>query len=298
MKKLNTRDAIKEGIRQGKYPERLYKYRTLESAIRSLKGPSFYASSILDFNDPYEGHFVLDPINTQQEWEDFLHREDPKMSQTEITAHAHQLATNPIEERNLIEPIIHKELQDTGVYCLSKNWDSIPTWAYYSEDHKGIVIEYDPLQDAELCDALLPVIYSDNYIKFNYLRHPQGCVESIKQKAKSWSHEEEYRVIKPKKANQVIFIKPQSITSIILGCRFEHGIKNNPKRQALLRELVDILRDPKYNHLQIKQCIQKPDKYELTTKMITLPMLEALLPSKKCIFGNILTNIKKMLHLK
>lgn len=48
---------IQIAIEKGQYPSRLYKYRTLDSAIRSLQAPSIYLASVLEFNDPFEAHF-------------------------------------------------------------------------------------------------------------------------------------------------------------------------------------------------------------------------------------------------
>lgn len=270
------RQIIERGIQLGQYPERLYKYRTLESAVQTLEGPSFYASSILNFNDPYEGHFDLDAHNTQQEWEKFLLRETPDMPKAEITKKARILSTHPKDERQIVEPIIHKVLEDTGVYCLSKKWDSIPTWAYYAEDQKGICIEFNPAQDEELCRILLPVNYSDDYVHFNYLNYPQGPKDAILQKAKCWSHEEEYRIIKTDKAGKVIPIEPKAITSIILGCRFFEGIDKDVKRKKLLNKLVEIIDSTRYSHLEIKQCVQMQNKYELYLKVVSLSDLKEL----------------------
>lgn len=273
MAATTTRDfrkLIEIGIKNGQYPERLYKYRTLESAIRTLEGPSFYASSISDFNDPYEGHFVLDSNNTKQEWVQFLMREASDMNAIEIEYKARMLAADPKKARKLLEPIIHEVLQKSGVYCLSKNWNNIATWAYYSENHEGICIEYNPLEDNELCNILLPVKYSNDYLKFNYLREQNGPQKAIVQKSVCWHSEEEYRIIKNERANQIVPLNSKAITSIILGCRFIEGIKKDEKRQKLFNLLIGILRDTKYSHLKILLCEQRPDMYQLETKEIKL----------------------------
>lgn len=179
MKNKTPKELIKIGVQNGQYPEFLYKYRTLESAIQYLEGPTIYASSILNFNDLFEGHFCLDPRNTYVELISYLNKIAPQMPMTERVSIARTLSVNPQKEYELLEPIIRKDLEDTGVFCLSRDWNSILSWAYYSEDHKGICIEYKPMLDDELCSLLLPVNYSDDYVEFNYINQPEGVTKVI-----------------------------------------------------------------------------------------------------------------------
>jgi len=264
---------IEKGIKNGQYPKRLYKYRSLTSAIRSLRKPSIYMSSIWEFNDPYEGHYVLDGNNSATEWENFISKTDPTIPSFVVKANAIKMESHPIEAKRIIDKEINDALLRSGVFCFSKKNKSIPMWSYYSEDHKGICVEYDPLQDKKLCDILLPVNYSDKYVKFNYLLHQSGPKDAITQKSSCWKHEGEYRLIKIDKADEVVEINPKAITSIILGCRFEESLVTDKKRKKRAKSLLKILKMRKFRHIVLKQCVQRKDKYALLIKKIPLSKL-------------------------
>lgn len=269
------RDIIKRGIELGQYPRYLYRYRSLSSAIRDLKEPSIYMNSITDFNDPYEGHFTLEAQNTQQEWMHFLmNNAKGKMSTQEMLIKSHSLSRNANNAKKILEPIIIEDLKDSGVCCFDKEEDNILMWAYYAEEHKGICIEYDPLEEEQLCEYLLPVTYSNNYLQFNYLRDPKKVTNSIAQKAQCWERENEVRLIKPNKAKTIIKISPKSIKSILFGCRFIENIKKDPKRDAEILELIDILKRPEFKHISLKECKLSNSQYQLLFSNIKLIDIE------------------------
>lgn len=265
---MNYADIIRMGVRNGQYPQYLYKYRTIESATRSLRQPSIYMNSIIDFNDPYEGHFVLEGANTFADWKCFLEQTAPCLSPDIIKYKANEMTRNPQEAQKLVNDIIQSNLANTGVFCLSTNNKNIPMWAYYAEEHKGICIEYDILQDEQLCDILLPVNYSNDYIRFNYLKDSSGVTKAIRQKAECWKHESEYRLIKLNKAKVAIDLTPKAISSIIFGCRFVEG------KEDATKEFLELLHDPKYSHVKVKRCIQKLDSYELQIVDTSLDAVE------------------------
>ena len=276
MKKMTPKELVKIGVQSGQYPEFLYKYRTLETAIQYLEEPTIYASSILKFNDPFEGHFCLNPRNTFVELMGYFTKIAPTMSMQQKIILAQTLSANPQKEYELLEPNIRKDLEKTGVFCLSRDWNSILSWAYYSEDHKGICIEYKPILDEELCRHLLPVNYSDEYVEFNYINEPEGVTKVITQKAKCWQPENEIRVIKPGRANKIIPIHPKAVTAIILGCRFEESIINNEDRKQKLGDLIKKISKSKYKHLEIRKCKQRDNRYELYTERVSLEYLKEL----------------------
>lgn len=263
----DMRPLIQIGIAKGQYPSRLYKYRTLDSAIRSLKEPSIYLASVLEFNDPYEAHYVLDSNNSVQQWTSFL--EQQGVPSAIAVAKAKQLSYLPKEAAKIQKEEIDKILQNSGVFCFSKLNDSILMWSYYTDNHRGVCIEYDPIQDEQLCNLLLPVKYSDDYIKFNYLTDQEGPKNAILQKAECWAHEEELRMIWPQKAGTILKLNPHAITSVILGCNFNEPLKDKEKELEFVNKrkgLLDLLKEPRYSHVKIKQCTLADDKYKLIIK--------------------------------
>ena len=114
---------------------------------------------------------------------------------------------------------------------------------------------------------MFPVTYSDNYVTFDFLKDPSAPKNAIKQKATCWSHEDEIRLIKPNRAGTMLNLNPQAITAVILGYNFYKPLNDKDKENKYAQwrqDLLDLLKDPKYSHVQVKHCELAADKYQLT----------------------------------
>ena len=127
---------------------------------------------------------------------------------------------------------IIKKFEDIGIYSLSKNNSNELLWAYYATGHTGFAIEYD-------IDLLEKSLNHNQYFKMlyhfdvKYVKKVPSLNRSIFKrrnvltilkkclgtKSKSWSHEEEYRIIYDN--NGPIDIDYRAITGIYFGYKME-----------------------------------------------------------------------------
>jgi hypothetical protein len=128
-----------------------------------------------------------------------------------------------------------------GIFCLSKNPESLLMWSHYGNSHKGVLIEFDDNHSFfhqkefetenkdldSLYGRVFPVLYRRNRPNIEFLE--KDLSEIIFTKSIDWSYEEEHRMIMPlKKANQIIKkniflfeVPSDAIKAIYFGVKFD-----------------------------------------------------------------------------
>ena len=166
--------------------------------------------------------------------------------------------------------VVREEMfNKVGVCCFSENHDNLLLWSYYSEGHNGVCLEFDTskepftkvkkvnyVEDAPIIN--LDEVYSDN-----------DSTESIEkflcQKAKAWSHEEEWRILH--KSSDLLFTYG---SNVITGVYF--GV-NTDKTQ---REIICTILKNQHRQINFFQMTKHPERFELiATQFDYLPHLQA-----------------------
>lgn len=178
--------------------------------IECIINNQFFATTKNGLNDPTEGFY-----NDSNIWSFFK---------------KHKKESSNVKK---IYCTIKDKLNTMGIYSLSKNNSNELLWAYYASGHTGFAIEYD----IDLLEKSLN--YNQHFhmlypIDVNYVEDVPVLDESIFKckneltiikkclgtKSKSWSHEEEYRLILDN--NGFIDIDYKAITGIYFGYRMEN----------------------------------------------------------------------------
>lgn len=193
-------------------PNFLYKYRgvnkyslaTINNSLVSLARPD-------TFNDPLDCHFIYD------------HQ---------------QLCITQGQFEDIRESMFRKPLK---VYSFSEVMNSMPMWAHYADNHKGICIEHSIDLTLINSDYLYPVVYSNNPLDMtNFLmeylgQRGQGAAITINSafirlgiliKSIEWGYEKEWRFVFPDESNQDlerISRKIGEISKVYLGYKISHA---------------------------------------------------------------------------
>lgn len=237
-------DAYLDLIQQGKYdeaselknsyvPDVLYKYYSLdrrtklnEQKLQCLQDGKIYLSRLNEFNDPYEGKFII--------------FDDEKLEEKGWS-------------REIVDGFYDNMANKFNVACLSNtNEQNMPMWAYYANNHEGFCVEYHLSNKQK--KYIFPVAYDEkriygNSIVTHIINELQSMIKqnlsldnissdfqvyqhlvflSLATKHESWKHEKEYRIMSPLGryfpiASKKIFI----------------GMKCKPKNQKRLKEIGD-----------------------------------------------------------
>lgn len=226
---------------------KLYKYRNCSDRdIQTLINYQIFSSSKKELNDPCEFQTNDEEIQNLKRSSLFSTYDYDKI-RTEILR---------------IEDILKNSF---GVYSLSKDVNSQPLWAHYS-NHTGFCIEYDS-------EILLTALKKNKAIclDVNYINSiPSVSIDTLwgahsnfkklvqlflGHKCKSWEYEKEVRFVQMKMG--LINISKESITAIYFGIKTSEETKN-----MIIKNM---------NGISFYQMKLNPNSYLLEAELITCP---------------------------
>lgn len=195
---------------------KVYKYRSLnKNNIKSLDENYFWASSKDMLNDPHEGKYSTELVDAFFEHYSSLDK------------------NHSLKNLRTSFDTLQEKIKNCGIFSLSKSFSISPLWAHYSDNHKGICIEYN-----------LEELIAKNrgyYQKFHidYLKNPLDLSiddvtseeifrKIIGTKELCWEYEDEYRVISDIEGKN--YHRSDAIISII----FALYTPDNDKKELML----------------------------------------------------------------
>jgi hypothetical protein len=255
------KELIKIGVQNGQYPQFVYKYRT---TIIDKKPNKYFDSIISDnsmmfsspkaFNDPFDCQLQPVTFPSPADVTTFLNNVLPGAPASVIANLARNAISNPLAFAQILENAI--KFDDKGVLCLSQEPDNILLWSHYSDNHYGVCLKFDILQDLDFFSIPLHCIYDTNYPIYNHMTNSGKIVDMmIKTKFKPWDYEKEIRIFK--QANGLYHFNKQALTEIIFGC-------NTP--QVEIDRIKNLASANGYGHLTFKQTEKQTGTYGLTLK--------------------------------
>jgi hypothetical protein len=250
-------------------PERFYKYTTASTAKAILKSRAMRWSRPALLNDPYDIQFDLhleidrdklrklvlekirhvlttnDPYvpvkgNMMGELLPIARKVLKNLPEEEFKKMA-DAAVGGVDDLEASLPKYHAELrgyaETSKVLCMSEVGDSLLMWAYYAEQHRGVVLRFRAIKELDsMFLAAKPVHYakdmprlfdeefmSDLLVGKAMTSADQIANKTIYTKAVEWAHEKEWRLNagsgwKPTEPYEdVNFFKPE-LDGVIFGC--------------------------------------------------------------------------------
>ena len=212
----------------------LFKYSSFSKyMVKNLITNSFSLSLIATFNDCYDSRISFGDIKQRANEEYEADKSIAIAAGCDPVISIEQWQDHILEEQKAYADFC----RDSHCICLSETNTSTLMWSHYSDNNRGICVEYDfeKIRENPLYFCLFPVCYTEAPISvYDFLRRSQesysielGVLISVLNKATCWKYEKEWRLIllneaigkhNPEKyitANNVIEAK-----SIILGYNF------------------------------------------------------------------------------
>ena len=113
-----------------------------------------------------------------------------------------------------------------GISCFCKTETNNEMWSKYSDDNKGMCLQFDVLKDPELFTLAKPVNYVDDLPIYNHFKDSNEILDRvIFTKTKEWQFEQEIRIIKgpsdmkAQNQGQAFPFKPEALEKVIFGCK-------------------------------------------------------------------------------
>lgn len=236
-------------------PEYLYMYSSICSAKKILESSQLWMSSFDKFNDPFEFSFALNNDYTEEEFTKWF----CNATKTNNRRIARNLFLDKEKVDNTIKEGIQETLKDYGIKCFTTNHDNLLMWAHYANNHEGVCFKFDIQKDADFFQDLLPVVYDDTYKQLNYIKSQNNTVEILRHKSEAWKYEEEWRVLKLGKANQLVGFSRDSLVQIIFGCRCKDQV-----------EIQKMCSENGFDSVQFSKAEKANDSYKLIVTPLTL----------------------------
>ena len=243
---------------------KIYKYHKINKFLYDLLiNSEIWCADPYTFNDPFDCNLTIDGNNTSEQIRNYFRVANWNNSK-ETDEDIRRLVETNFEDKKAfqkkINSISKKIIQTMGLACFAQTKDNLLMWAHYTEEHKGICLEFDYTKDLNFFRPLKRVIYDEKYPVYNYYEDKKNVVGQLMlHKSRHWEYEEQLRLIKKKKG--LYPFAPESLKTIYFGARTSEEqiktIKNLIQGQSkysnvkLFRGIIDS-KDYKLNFEEIK----------------------------------------------
>jgi Protein of unknown function (DUF2971) len=259
-------------------PRFLYKFRSVlptdAASVDRLRDvivrSRLYLASPLSFNDPYDMSGLIELGNDAGEvrktFDAFLKRRGVKYADRK--GELRRIMASGIEGlRSAAQRTFQGMSASTGVCSFGGNPRNILMWTHYANNHEGICLQFELARDVKTFAQALPVDYSEDYPKLNWVRmnrdktaNTDMILKVLLRKFKRWAYEEEHRIIIAESAGQHLPFLPSALTALIIGSRARD--RNVEQLKELLTERSAMRLPPP----KIYRASKHPSKYWLLLK--------------------------------
>lgn len=224
-------------------PATLYKYTSVENAVRIISDKALWFSSPEQFNDPFDCNInLLDFTPDRAMITDIINEKvagNRALRRKEITKNRrspHRIVNQATEQ---VQDLFYR----SGVCCFSAVNANILMWAHYAANHGGVCLGFNQAV-AETATMATWVEYQTKFSKVNFWRgEGQAIAHLLLTKAHDWHYEQEIRLIKMLGCGKSAF-DIAHLTEVIFGLR------TPPDDIARVKELV---RSCGHSHITFQQ---------------------------------------------
>jgi hypothetical protein len=163
--------------------------------------------------------------------------------------------------------------RQVGALCLSASADSIPMWAHYGDDQKGVVIAVKGDDHAFSSGILKKVRYLKHRVRVDMRKEKE--TEALRMaftKSKEWAYEREFRILfhvtdlvrgklKDGRTGHFVDVWDSTIESVILGCSI------HPDDEASIRQILKSKR--RFANVKLLRAHRHPKRFSLTIAPVT-----------------------------
>jgi len=208
-------------------PPYLFRYRSnSEFTIDELENSYIYFSDRKELNDPYDSiPSLINLTNDLEELESSYNLILENINDS-ITKSYFTRKFSADNVKHLINESLEPYLNLFGIACFSINQLNLPLWANYSNNNKGICLQFNMDKDVNFFKNWRPVTYETDLKQtiFNPSTNQNGIMDVFYRKLKLWNNEYEIRLVKQKKGK--IKFKKEALANVILGYNIEPNYKD------------------------------------------------------------------------
>ena len=252
---------------------KLYKYRTFNKfADDIILNSSLWYANPLTFNDPFDMNPSFRQLYSKREIKkhikDYIQTSESTknmsfVSQEMFRARFEKLSNTSAKFVAQKNELWDGQISNTGVVSLSKHNDSILMWSHYSNNHTGLVFEFDYSLKKEFLLSEFPhkVDYVEELGLFSYAalsnERRKQMITILLSKYIDWTYEGEYRIIDLDFQGNKPFDK-KLLTKIIFGLKAS---------TEDMQKMVKLCQENDFEHVKF----EKAEKVEGTFALQMVP---------------------------
>ena len=241
----------------------IFKYHKVNKFLYDvLVNNELWFSDPFSFNDPFDCNITIDANNTPEQIKRYYkvaNWEKSKDTDIEIQKLIKTNFKDKIAFKKKINAISKRAIGDLGLACFTESKDNLLMWAHYTEEHKGVVLEFDYKKDTTFFKPLKKVVYVKQYPVYNYFNKKNKVVEQLMlRKSDHWNYEKEIRLLKHKTGNDKF--EPQSLVGIYFG------VRTSQKQIETIKNLID--ENEKYRHVKVYKALLNDTAYKLKFSIV------------------------------
>lgn len=243
----------------------IFKYHKIDKfLVLLLKNSAIWFSNPLSFNDPFDCNLTIDANNSPEQIKKYFQLANWKKLK-HSDSNVDKLINSNFSDKEAFKRKLNstkrKIMDNLGVACFTTNNDNLLMWAHYTQEHKGVVLEFDHSKDIDFFKPLKLINYINEYPKYNYYNARKKVVEKlILNKSNHWKYENEIRLLKHKVG--LAEFKSLSLKAIYFG------VRTSEKQINTIKTCINENRQ-KYNHVKLyKGKIDETD-YKINFEKIT-----------------------------
>ena len=204
-------------------PEFLYRFEsfdaryTEETIVDIFVKNQIYLNSRTQFNDPFDS---LPSIIGKIKKGDVIKHLSPNKNMNRKEKRKNLSGKDP--DKIWDKLFFDKFINQIGIKSLSSQWNHIPLWSHYANNHSGYCIQFKPLE-SELKNVLRVKYTTERpkLEKLNFLINEDLFAEEVSEalvtKSHVWSSEAEFRIIKHGCAKAYEKISYNEINAVYFG---------------------------------------------------------------------------------
>lgn len=232
-------EFIKEQLKNMEEDISLYRYKPINTyAKEEIEKQKIFMNIPSKFDDLFDSNCVVDiDLEPNKEYAPLFHALYLSKYMDENLHKLSQISdTNGWDDYfKHVNTDIDKLIR---VSSLAEDYNNIPLWYYYANQHKGICIEYSLKEIVKRLrenEYIMPVVYTDNYFKYNPAtgytldKRELNIRTNVLVKHDSWKFEKEWRIVQIRKKNCRNHTRKIPIKSVIFGLNVDKYDKRELK---------------------------------------------------------------------
>lgn len=206
-----------KSVETGVLPSRVFKFRDIGArTFEIFEKATLWFAKADSFNDPFDCNLSETHGHTLSDYQSYL--ETLSLDKKVYVELLNLFHTQPNEVRNICIKARNGAINSRGILSLAGTQNNILLWSHYAQNHTGLALAFDMVEDPEFFLTPYAVKYKDSYTELNYFHNRHETIRrNISTKSTDWAYEKEVRIVKPE--SRAWEFNRNCLREVYFGCK-------------------------------------------------------------------------------